>query len=230
MVYVREIDGRELTLLVGGMLWRDALVMVDEETGSHWSQITGEAFRGELAGTTLPVYPSEMTTWSAWRRAHPRTRVLRKPPGEREAATVYDRYYADADRLGIFGRSSPDDRLPAKTVVVAVEVGRASTVFPLDDLPRDRVVRAEVGDEPVAVVPGPGGGFAAFRAAEGRALPELGLDPAGRLTDGTAAWDPVTGVSVGAPDLAPVRAHVLYWFGWASFRPEAAVWDPSGSR
>lgn len=56
------------------------LVMFDDATGSYWSQLLGQAICGPLTGETLPLIPSTVTTWSAWRDAHPETEVLLPPP------------------------------------------------------------------------------------------------------------------------------------------------------
>lgn len=58
------------------MRWNLSLVMYDADTGSLWSHILGEAMQGELKGTKLEILPSELVTWSAWRRDHPDTDVL----------------------------------------------------------------------------------------------------------------------------------------------------------
>ena len=48
----------------------------DHETGSIWSQPLGEAIIGPLKGSMLDVVPSTLTTWEAWRGAHPETLAL----------------------------------------------------------------------------------------------------------------------------------------------------------
>ncbi len=224
-MYVRAVNGRELTLQVGGKLWRDALVMIDRETGTHWSQIDGRAFRGELAGETLEVYPSEITTWKEWTAAHPGTRVLRKEFVEPQEDTRYRQYFDDPERLGIFGRRAPDDRLPPKTVVLAVTAGRASKVYPVDSLATESVRNDQVGEVPVVLARGAGGGWVVLdRRVDGEtvvlreengALVEASGVRRWRLPDGAAGGD--------HPSLVPVRSHVVFWFAWASFFPGAAI-------
>ena len=48
----------------------------DHETGSVWSQVTGEALLGPLKGTSVPLLPSELATWSDWREQFPETEAL----------------------------------------------------------------------------------------------------------------------------------------------------------
>jgi hypothetical protein len=56
------------------------LVMVDEATGSYWSQLLARAICGSQRGATLPVVPSRTATWGDWHREHPDTEVLLPPP------------------------------------------------------------------------------------------------------------------------------------------------------
>ena len=50
--------------------------MMDTQTKSLWSHILGLAVEGKFKGTELPAIPSDMVTWSAWKREHPETTVL----------------------------------------------------------------------------------------------------------------------------------------------------------
>lgn len=90
-VYSRRVRGRTLTFGVAGLLWNQSLVMYDAETGSYWSPFAGRAMRGALEGAELEALPSELTTWGAWRAAHPETTVLDLPRVERKfTREVYD--------------------------------------------------------------------------------------------------------------------------------------------
>ncbi|HEX8117378.1 MAG TPA: DUF3179 domain-containing (seleno)protein, partial [Pyrinomonadaceae bacterium] len=83
-VFTRRAAGRTLTFGVAGLLWNQSLVMYDKETGSFWSPFTSRAERGELKGAALESLPSELTTWGAWRDAHPATTVLNLPRVDRK--------------------------------------------------------------------------------------------------------------------------------------------------
>lgn len=121
MVYVREIDGRELTLIVSGKLWRNSLIMMDEETGSLWSHVTGECLEGEYAGRQLDTITGVQTNWAEWRAAHPGTRVLKK--STQLLAPPYQRYYDDPDRTGMFRTFWLQDRMGGKVLVHGVAIG-----------------------------------------------------------------------------------------------------------
>jgi hypothetical protein len=95
------VEGRTLTFGVSGYLYRSAVLYHDDETETFWSQMTGEAVVGPLAGKRLLWMPSEVATWKEWRTKHPGTTVL-KPPrplgGYLETNRYYD-LYRRGDRI-----------------------------------------------------------------------------------------------------------------------------------
>jgi hypothetical protein len=76
VVYDPEIGGQRHTFGVSGLLYKQNALFFDRETQSLWSQLLSQAVAGSMAGTPLRVLPAENTTWEAWRKAHPDTRVL----------------------------------------------------------------------------------------------------------------------------------------------------------
>lgn len=56
------------------------LVMVDEATGSFWSQVLARAICGPRTGDELRIVPSTLTTWGDWQTTHEDTEVLLPPP------------------------------------------------------------------------------------------------------------------------------------------------------
>jgi hypothetical protein len=63
VVYARSVADATLTFQVSGMLWRNSLIMIDRETGTLWSHVTGAALKGSLAGTSLTKLASVQTAW-----------------------------------------------------------------------------------------------------------------------------------------------------------------------
>jgi hypothetical protein len=105
--------------MASGRLWRDALVMMDRQTRSLWTQHDGHALKGPSAGLTLVPIPSIRTSWATARQGWPDARVLRKKPGilGSGARTMYSRYLSDREAQGIFGTQVEDERLPPKTLI-----------------------------------------------------------------------------------------------------------------
>ncbi len=101
MVHAREVDGRTLHFGHSGWLWRNAYLLYDRETDSLWHHQTGWAVAGPLRGRALARFPTSLTTFAAWRAAHPGTLVLPKSAGA-PAPTDRD-VYADRNALLEFG-------------------------------------------------------------------------------------------------------------------------------
>lgn len=76
LVHQRTVDGEAVRFGNHGALYRGAMTWFDHNTGSIWSQPLGTAVAGPVAGTRLPLIPSEFTTWKDWLSAHPDTLVL----------------------------------------------------------------------------------------------------------------------------------------------------------
>lgn len=56
------------------------LVLVDNATGSYWSQLLAQAICGPLEGERLEPIPASVGTWREWQETHPETDVLLPPP------------------------------------------------------------------------------------------------------------------------------------------------------
>ena len=168
MVYARELDGETLTLIVSGKLWRNSLIMMDEESGSLWSHINGRCLEGIHVGRELGHMPSVQTTWSAWKKAHPQTRVLKK--SEEILSSRYERYFADPDRAGMFRTMWLKDRMSAKALVHGLIDGpHAVAVTDKALKPGDELVVDLAGND-VRVVRDADGGVRAFAADGGELL------------------------------------------------------------
>ena len=221
VAYDRTVDGRPLTFGVSGKLADDDLVLYDRETDSEWKQSTGECIDGELAGKRLSVLPAPMTTYQAFREAHPDGVVLQPVDGTGGAAKEYDPagYEAYAEREG-FGlramrgegpeREWSRDDLEPKTVVLGLEHDGEAVGFPLPTVEAaGGVLEATVGETDVAVVATDDG----IHAFEDPGL-SLRFDDRGRLVGDGTVWDGPTGESEDGRRLERLPARRLYAFAW----------------
>jgi hypothetical protein len=136
-----------------------------------------------------------VTTWSAWRSEHRRTRVLPRPAQGPGGEPTDRDGYAPRNARRTFGLGL-DVEGPA---------GTTSRLYPFGALPHDAVVEEEVGGVPVVVAADPGGGTAhAFdRRVGGRTL-SFERDTAGtpprpvlRERGGRRAWALRSGLPLG---------------------------------
>jgi len=72
--FVRRLNGRNLTFEPAPGRAGVAL-MRDQETGSLWQVLTGQAVEGDLFGERLERLPSHYSFWFAWSDSHPQTEL-----------------------------------------------------------------------------------------------------------------------------------------------------------
>jgi len=137
VVYDPVISGRRYDFGVSGLLYKRNLLLFDRQTGSLWSQLLSEAVTGPLAGARLKVLPAENTTWDAWRKKHPETRVLWFVTGHKR--DYKQDPYAD----------HPFPRKPA----LLVAIGEATRIYPYSELKKPRApLREEIGGHRLTIV------------------------------------------------------------------------------
>ncbi len=228
MVYARESLGDTLTFIVSGKLWRNGLVMQDRETETLWSQPIGEAMEGPLMGRLLEPLPSVQTTWSEWNSAHPESDVLRKK--EEVTHSVYQRYFDDSDRMGIFPIHWDADRLPAKILVHGLRHWPHTLAITEDTLSAGYPLHASLGEHPIVAFRGSDGGVRAFSTRVGsRSLTFEATEREGPIRDQEtgSSWDLTRGYCTAGPcagaELTEEVVRTAFWFAWSAFYPETDV-------
>lgn len=226
-----EIDGRRLRFHLAGINNQNFL-MQDEETGSWWQQVTGEAVQGPLKGKRLELVFHDEIAFGDWKREHPNTRVLRPDPvaGRLESAT----WEEDVGRL-------PAPKVAAMTqgplspreVVLGIRLGGAARAYPLAALRQQSPILDAVGEVPVALILGEDDrSVRAFeRRVEGRELQlfqKPGSSPPVLVDAETgSAWS-FAGEAVSGPlqgkKLPKVYVLKDYWFDWKAYNQGTTVY------
>jgi len=208
VVYLRSVEKQVLTFAVSGQLWKRSMVMLDEETGSLWSHILGEAMEGPLAGRRLAAIPCEVMTWEAWREAHPHTTVVNFP---REVTRFTKEFY-----------SKPQDY-----VLGLVCEGEAASVS-FAKMQKRPVLNFTLGGQDLVVSFHEASASARVfsRRAGGQVL-NFSASGARSMTDQQtrSSWDRVTGVCTGGPLLGQRLTHELSIIServaWNEFHPDS---------
>ena len=203
MVHRRELDGTAIVLGNQGALWGNAMTWWDHETGSIWSQPLGEAIIGPLEGATLELLPSTLTTWGAWREAHPET----------EALDVH------AWRTGFH----------LEDMAVVVDRGTEATAYSIPALREVGVVNDIVAGLEIAVAidPADPARWAAFSRRLDETVVELDRSDAGLVDRATGTvFDPFLGIGVSGP-LADQGLDKLPAF--TAFPPDFDTFFPGGN-
>ena len=217
-----------MTFGVSGKLVRNSLVMFDRQTGSLWSHLTGESISGPLNGKHLQQLGSAQTTWGLWLKKHPTTVLLQADRSDVEDR--YQSYYSGSD-TGIISVKRTDDRLPAKERILGIRLGGDVKAYDFRALARDRVVNDRVGGTPLVIVfDGGSESGAVYRTDPGGTLLKfLPGDGVLQMAEaGGSVWDGLTGTALSGPLAGQVLEQVpitySFWFGWADFYPNTAVY------
>lgn len=131
-----EIDGKELTFAVSGLLYNSDMLLYDRETESLWSQLRKQAISGLMKGKSLAALPLNHTTWRAWRQEHPQTMVLSTDTGFHRNYSR-DPYigYAGAREL-YFPVATRSRRYHPKERVLGLEIEGRFKAYPFVELSR----------------------------------------------------------------------------------------------
>jgi len=181
-------------LRTSGLLSRSNKVMYDLTSRSVIDTFTGRALSGPLQekGVKLQETTVVTSTWGAWKRAHPGTRIIARDGGIGRAYPADPLGGRDADGP-IFPVGRVDPRLPAQAAVVGVIGPRGPVAFPVEQaraaLARGRTVAAG-GVEVV----GDGDGLRARRSGDGE-LPahEAFWFAWSQFHPETVVWTPLAG-------------------------------------
>jgi hypothetical protein len=221
------VDGKVLVFHLAGINNQNFL-MRDEQTGSYWQQISGQAISGPLKGRTLPLVHSDEISFKIWRTEQPQGRVL-------APVKPYESDYETADwdkRMAKFRTviQFPHSGLPMREQVFGIANASGSRAFPVTKVLAAKLVMDRVGTEAVILV-------AAKDNLSVRAFRNLSPARDFYRAEGTtdflftdaqtgSRWN-FQGCATGGPEqghcLQPVRAIKDYWFDWKNYHPETSV-------
>ena len=226
--------GRDLRMDNAGVIGGNE-VFQDRETGSRWQQSSLQAISGPLKGGHLELYPFLLTDWQEWHRLHPGTLVLKPLPGYADRIPEKN----EMIRRGLSGEGSAppgvlrvDDRLKPRTMILGLDVGSSSEAFPLTVLREARVIRDDLGGQPILIIHQPASDTTtAFIArAKGKTLRfrAASSDAAGLTDEETGSrWDAYGTCLSGPLQGSQLKSLILepeYWFAWSEFHPDTRVY------
>ena len=212
--------------------------MRDEETGSWWQQVTGEAILGPLKGQRLkPVFHDELT-FATWKREQPQGRVLKPDEG-----IATSRRYAPANweermtNVPVATSQVLDDSLKPRTLVIGLTVNGVSKAYPFDAVLKQSPIMDDLGATPIFVVIGEDKkSVRAFeRTVDGRKLEFFAKPGSSQLAlvdaQTGSEWD-FTGKAISGPlsgqQLKTIAILNDYWFDWKAYNPKTIVYDLGG--
>lgn len=223
------MDGRALRFRLSGINNQNFL-MRDEETGSWWQQVSGEAILGPLKGKKLRQVPHDELSFALFQGERPAGRVLRE---DQAAATAgkYDGYREWEPRVGKLPvtTSAPlDPALPPRTLIAGICAGGACRAYPVATVTSSSPLVDAVGEVPIVLLAGSDGrSLRAFeRRVDGREI-ELFASTDRSVVDAAtgSTWD-FGGRAIAGPlagrTLTPIPLLEDYWFDWKTYHPESS--------
>jgi hypothetical protein len=229
ILFETQVEGRKKALVFGssGFLYRSNKLMFDRETDSLWNQFTGAPVSGPLvnSGIRLKIRPVTITTWKAWRKANPDTKVLSLDTGFRRdygSGVVYADYFASAELMfPAFVRD--ESKVRRKDYVFGIRELDVARTWPLAAFEKETIINDAFAKRPIVLI-----GDAKTRTVRayerGDNTFDAGEDETS-LKSGNAAWR-VTEEALIGPDggkLDRIAGHLAFWFAWDGYLGERST-------
>lgn len=224
ILFGTSVEGRDQPLVFGssGFLYRSNKLMYDQETHSLWNQFTGKPVVGSLTGSDIELkfLPVAITSWAAWLKQHPETKVLSLDTGfdrDYTPGRPYGAYFASSDLM--FPVLVDDKRLEAKDYVYAIRVDGRAKAWPLLDFKGGQVINDQIDDLPIVLI-----GDTDTRTVRAYLRPDdqevtASGDSSTVVARGSEIWK-VEETGLVASDgrtMERLPGHIAYWFAWQGF-------------
>jgi hypothetical protein len=226
-VWETTIDGRTLHFHLAGINNQN-FIMRDEETGSWWQQVSGEAIFGPLKGRRLTRVAMDEISFAHWKLEQPRGRVLRPDPrvAKRYASADWE---AGIAKLPVATRIS-DRRLDFRELIVGITVNGRAKAYRMTDVQSQNPIIDNVGGVPIVIV-ADGQSVRAFsRMVDGKAVDLFARPDTTSLVDTTTGseWDfagrAIRGALTGR-QLQRIEVLRDYWFDWRAYHPDTSIYS-----
>jgi len=189
----------------------------------------------------LEMIPAQLVSWKDFKEAYPEGEVL-SSNGRNYGQNPYVGYDSSAPFLFA---DTPDDRLRATERVLGFFDSDTAVAYPISAIADERVIEDNINGQDIVIFYEPGQVSALDQAvienskkvgSAGMFIPTVdGQDLTFSYKDGTivdnetgSEWNvfgqAVAGELEGA-ELEQVLSHVHFWFAWAAFRPDTAIYE-----
>lgn len=210
--------------------------MRDEETGSWWQQISGEAIQGKLKGQKLEAVDFDEISYGIWKRENPNGRVLR-PDEEKFAENEYEADWEEkVGKMPVRISKELDKTLEPRTLVVGLAINGNSKAYPFSTLEKQSPILDMVGGKKIVIILAEDKKSVRVfeRELDGKILEFFVKPDTKEIVDAETAsvWDfsgkAVSGEMTGK-QLKKITSIKDYWFDWKSYNPETQLYTV-GSR
>jgi hypothetical protein len=229
IVYRTEFQGQHYELGTSGFLYRSNKLMYDHRTKSLWSTMAGEPVVGPLVGRKIKLERRDLvtTTWGAWRRRHPETKVLSPDTGHLRdygEGVAYADYFATDSLMFFVPRH--DSRLKNKDEVLALrfdDFPDAQLAISAKFLDQHPVYHDRLGNQDFVVITDSSGanrvyetGGQRFNSWDGKMTVVDAENQQWTLSESEL-------IGPSGRKLGRLPAHRAFWFGWHAAYPETRL-------
>jgi hypothetical protein len=226
-VWETTIDGRTLHFHLAGINNQN-FIMRDEETGSWWQQVSGEAIFGPLKGRRLTRVAMDELSFALWKREQPRGRVLRPDPSAAKRYASAD-WEAGIAKLPV-ATNVRDTRLDLRELIVGITVNGRAKAYRMTDVQQQNPIIDTVGGVPIVIVANGQSVRAFSRMVDGKPVDLFARPDAASITLVDAStgseWD-FNGHAIRGPltgrQLARIEVLRDYWFDWRGYHPDTSI-------
>lgn len=220
------VNGQTLKFRLAGINNQN-FIMQDEQTGSWWQQISGEAIQGALKGQRLVPVDFDEISYGIWKRENPDGRVLRPENGKVESAD----WEAQVAKMPVRIATEMDKTLEPRALVVGVEINGKSKAYPFSAIEKQSPILDTVGGRDIVILLGEDKKSVRVfeREIDGKTLEFLQKPDSREITDAETAsvWDfsgkAVSGGLTGK-QLKKVASLKDYWFDWKTYHPDTQLY------
>ena len=206
--------------------------MRDEQTGSWWQQISGEAIQGKLKGQKLENVAMDEISFGVFKRENPNGRVLR-PDGEKLESADWENEVA---KMPVKVSTKLDDAFEPRTLVVGVVVNNEAKAYPFSAIEKQSPILDTVGGKDIVI-------FLAEdkksvrvfeRELDGKTLEFFVKPNSNEIVDAEtgSVWDfsgkAISG-ELSGKELKKITILKDYWFDWKTYHTDTQLYN-LGSR
>jgi hypothetical protein len=225
-VWQSVVNGQTLKFHLAGINNQN-FIMRDEQTGSWWQQITGEAIQGSLKGQKLTPIDYDELSYGVWKRENPNGRVLRP---EEEKAETSD-WEKQVGKMRVTTSVALDSSLTPRDLIVGVTVNNESKAYPFSAIEKQNPILDILGGIDVVIILGQDGKSVRVfeRTVDGKKLEFLVKPDTGEIVDAEtgSTWDfsgqAISGDLAGK-QLTRIQTLKDYWFDWHTYHPNAQLY------
>ena len=227
-----EVNGQSLHFRLVGVNNQN-FIMEDEETGTWWQQVTGEAIQGPLKGERLEAMPYEILSFDIWRAENPDGRVLSVEDNRLTDYSPADWVEGLQANFAVPEQLIPSGELGARDLVVGISIEGRAKAYPLGTLQQQTPISDTVGSTPVMVaVADDGKSVRAFDRRLDGAVVELyavaGANPPAFFDANSGTQFDFRGVATSGPlegqQLQRIDSITEFWFDWHEYNKDTSVY------